>query len=98
MTVNAEDADSFFNVSLRYCIERVFRPRKLDRCHPKELLECAFDIITSTGNSFLPLAETIYAISEIIQEFSVLQVDSLIVPFDLCIFSPLFPSQNVNVS
>uniref|UniRef100_A0A8C0HIP9 eIF-2-alpha kinase GCN2 n=1 Tax=Buteo japonicus TaxID=224669 RepID=A0A8C0HIP9_9AVES len=57
----------------RYCIERVFRPRKLDRCHPKELLECAFDIITSTGNSFLPIAETIYAISEIIQEFSVLQ-------------------------
>ncbi|RMC00444.1 hypothetical protein DUI87_23054 [Hirundo rustica rustica] len=57
----------------RYCIERVFRPRKLDRCHPKELLECAFDIITSTGNSFLPIAEAIYAISEIIQEFSVLQ-------------------------
>ncbi|XP_074959292.1 eIF-2-alpha kinase GCN2 isoform X3 [Phalacrocorax aristotelis] len=57
----------------RYCIERVFRPRKLDRCHPKELLECAFDIITSSGNSFLPIAETIYAISEIIQEFSVLQ-------------------------
>ncbi|XP_065542743.1 eIF-2-alpha kinase GCN2 isoform X2 [Lathamus discolor] len=57
----------------RYCIERVFRPRKLDRCHPKELLECAFDIITSTGNSFLPIAETIYVISEIIQEFSVLQ-------------------------
>uniref|UniRef100_A0A8C5X3B0 eIF-2-alpha kinase GCN2 n=1 Tax=Malurus cyaneus samueli TaxID=2593467 RepID=A0A8C5X3B0_9PASS len=57
----------------RYCIERVFRPRKLDRCHPKELLECAFDIITSTGNSFLPIAETIFAISEIIQEFSVLQ-------------------------
>ncbi|NXD07885.1 E2AK4 kinase, partial [Nothocercus nigrocapillus] len=57
----------------RYCIERVFRPRKLDRCHPKELLECAFDIITSSGNSFLPVAETIYAISEIIQEFPVLQ-------------------------
>ncbi|NWH74848.1 E2AK4 kinase, partial [Piaya cayana] len=57
----------------RYCIERVFRPRKLDHCHPKELLECAFDIITSTGNSFLPMAETIYAISEIIQEFPVLQ-------------------------
>nr|XP_025043322.1 eIF-2-alpha kinase GCN2 isoform X3 [Pelodiscus sinensis] len=57
----------------RYCIERVYRPRKLDRCHPKELLECAFDIITSTGNSFLPIAETIYTISEIIQEFPVLQ-------------------------
>ncbi|XP_062973789.1 eIF-2-alpha kinase GCN2 [Elgaria multicarinata webbii] len=57
----------------RYCIERVFRPRKLDRCHPKELLECAFDIITPAGNSFLPIAETIYTISEIIQEFPVLQ-------------------------
>ncbi|XP_007434234.2 eIF-2-alpha kinase GCN2 isoform X1 [Python bivittatus] len=57
----------------RYCIERVFRPRKLDRCHPRELLECAFDIITPAGNSFLPIAETIYAISEIIQEFPVLQ-------------------------
>ncbi|NWU95052.1 E2AK4 kinase, partial [Upupa epops] len=57
----------------RYCIERVFRSRKLDRCHPKELLECAFDIITSTGNSFLPVAETIYAVTEIIQEFPVLQ-------------------------
>ncbi|XP_060118186.1 eIF-2-alpha kinase GCN2 isoform X2 [Heteronotia binoei] len=57
----------------RYCIERVFRPRKLDRCHPKELLECAFDIITPAGNNFLPIAETIYTISEIIQEFPVLQ-------------------------
>ncbi|CAM2115950.1 unnamed protein product [Caretta caretta] len=57
----------------RYCIERVYRPRKLDRCHPKELLECAFDIIASSGNSFLPIAETIYTISEIIQEFPVLQ-------------------------
>ncbi|ETE69773.1 Eukaryotic translation initiation factor 2-alpha kinase 4, partial [Ophiophagus hannah] len=57
----------------RYCIERVFRPRKLDRCHPRELLECAFDIITPTGNSFLPIAETIYTICEIIQEFPVLQ-------------------------
>ncbi|KAH0620584.1 hypothetical protein JD844_021211 [Phrynosoma platyrhinos] len=57
----------------RYCIERVFRPRKLDRCHPRELLECAFDIITPAGNSFLPIAETIYTISEIIQEFPVLQ-------------------------
>ncbi|XP_061467441.1 eIF-2-alpha kinase GCN2 [Rhineura floridana] len=57
----------------RYCIERVFRPRKLDCCHPRELLECAFDIVTPAGNSFLPVAEAIYTISEIIQEFSVLQ-------------------------
>ncbi|KAJ8399100.1 hypothetical protein AAFF_G00414790 [Aldrovandia affinis] len=57
----------------RYSIERVFRPRKLDRAHPRELLECAFDIITPVTNSLLPDAEAIYTISEIIQEFSVLQ-------------------------
>ncbi|XP_004422047.1 PREDICTED: eukaryotic translation initiation factor 2-alpha kinase 4 [Ceratotherium simum simum] len=57
----------------RYCIERVFRPRKLDRYHPKELLECAFDIVTSTTNSSLPTAEIIYTIYEIIQEFPALQ-------------------------
>lgn len=57
----------------RYCIERVFRPRKLDRFHPKELLECAFDIITSNTNISLPTAETVYTIYEIIQEFPALQ-------------------------
>ncbi|XP_063764611.1 eIF-2-alpha kinase GCN2 isoform X3 [Eleginops maclovinus] len=57
----------------RYSIERVFRPRKLDRAHPRELLECAFDIITPVTNSLLPDAETIYTISEIVQEFPVLQ-------------------------
>lgn len=58
----------------RYSIERVFRPRKLDRAHPRELLECAFDIITPVTNSLLPDAETIYTISEIVQEFPALQV------------------------
>ncbi|KAG8449508.1 hypothetical protein GDO86_016233 [Hymenochirus boettgeri] len=57
----------------RYCIERVFRPRKLNRCHPKELTECAFDVITSGTSSYFPIAETIYTIFEIIQEFPVLQ-------------------------
>lgn len=57
----------------RYSIERVFRPRKLDRAHPRELLECAFDIITPVTNSLLPEAETIYTISEIVQEFPALQ-------------------------
>uniref|UniRef100_UPI003AAED41E eIF-2-alpha kinase GCN2 n=1 Tax=Centroberyx gerrardi TaxID=166262 RepID=UPI003AAED41E len=57
----------------RYSIERVFRPRKLDRAHPRELLECAFDIITPITNSLLPDAETIYTISEIVQEFPALQ-------------------------
>ncbi|CDQ71311.1 unnamed protein product [Oncorhynchus mykiss] len=58
----------------RWSIERVFRPRKLDRAHPRELLECSFDVIVPVTNSLLPDAETIFTISEIIQEFSVLQV------------------------
>nr|XP_046269330.1 eIF-2-alpha kinase GCN2 [Scatophagus argus] len=57
----------------RYSIERVFRPKKLDRSHPRELLECAFDIITPVTNTLLPDAETIYTISEIVQEFPGLQ-------------------------
>ncbi|CAM4642116.1 unnamed protein product [Leuciscus chuanchicus] len=57
----------------RYSIERVFRPRKLDRAHPRELLECAFDIIIPISTSLLPDAEAIYTVSEVIQEFSALQ-------------------------
>ncbi|AWP16645.1 putative eukaryotic translation initiation factor 2-alpha kinase 4 [Scophthalmus maximus] len=57
----------------RFSIERVFRPRKPHRAHPRELLECAFDIITPVTNSLLPDAETIYTISEIVQEFPALQ-------------------------
>uniref|UniRef100_A0A8C7M9E7 eIF-2-alpha kinase GCN2 n=1 Tax=Oncorhynchus kisutch TaxID=8019 RepID=A0A8C7M9E7_ONCKI len=57
----------------RWSIERVFRPRKPDRAHPRELLECSFDVIVPVTNSLLPDAETIFTISEIIQEFSVLQ-------------------------
>uniref|UniRef100_A0A4W5N4R0 Uncharacterized protein n=1 Tax=Hucho hucho TaxID=62062 RepID=A0A4W5N4R0_9TELE len=57
----------------RWSIERVFRPRKLNRVHPRELLECSFDVIVPVTNSLLPDAETIFTISEIIQEFSVLQ-------------------------
>ncbi|XP_069574792.1 eIF-2-alpha kinase GCN2 isoform X2 [Brachyistius frenatus] len=57
----------------RYSLERVFRARKLDRAHPRELLECSFDIITTGTNSLLPDAEAIYTISEIIQEFPAVQ-------------------------
>uniref|UniRef100_A0A4W4DZN3 non-specific serine/threonine protein kinase n=1 Tax=Electrophorus electricus TaxID=8005 RepID=A0A4W4DZN3_ELEEL len=56
-----------------YIIERVFRPRKLDRAHPRELLECAFDIVVPVMGGLLPDAETIYTVSEVIQEFSALQ-------------------------
>ncbi|KAF3701327.1 eIF-2-alpha kinase GCN2 [Channa argus] len=69
------------NITLlkRYSIERVFRPRKPDRMHPRELMECAFDIITPVTNSLLPDAETIYTISEIVQEFPALQERNYII-------------------
>uniref|UniRef100_A0A673HAM6 eIF-2-alpha kinase GCN2 n=1 Tax=Sinocyclocheilus rhinocerous TaxID=307959 RepID=A0A673HAM6_9TELE len=57
----------------RYSIERVYRQRKLDRAHPRELLECAFDIVIPISNSLLPDAEAIYTVSEVVQEFSALQ-------------------------
>lgn len=81
----------------RYSIDRVFRPRKLDRAHPRELLECAFDIITPVTNSLLPDAEAIYAISEIIQEFPSLQVLHLVlfflmpVLFTIVLYFPMSP-------
>ncbi|KAL0169429.1 hypothetical protein M9458_034025, partial [Cirrhinus mrigala] len=54
-------------------MERVYRPKKLNRVHPRELLECAFDIVIPISNSLLPDAEAIYTVSEVIQEFSALQ-------------------------
>lgn len=73
----------------RYSIDRVFRPRKLDRAHPRELLECAFDIITPVTNSLLPDAEAIYTISEIIQEFPGLQVRLELPVFKMMTFGPI---------
>ena len=35
----------------RYSIERVYREKKLHGLHPRELVECAFDIITSHASS-----------------------------------------------
>ncbi|XP_072896472.1 eIF-2-alpha kinase GCN2 isoform X3 [Hemitrygon akajei] len=57
----------------RYCIERVFRPRRLHRSHPKELLECAFDIVTPSTNNLLADAEVIQVVAQIIKLFHVLQ-------------------------
>lgn len=35
----------------RYCIDRVYRERRVLGFHPRELYECAFDIVTHTpGN------------------------------------------------
>ncbi|GFS95379.1 eIF-2-alpha kinase GCN2 [Nephila pilipes] len=57
----------------RYSLEKVYRQQKVFGCHPREQYEFAFDIVTPTPNSFLPDAEIIAAVSEIISEFPSLE-------------------------
>ncbi|XP_070577673.1 eIF-2-alpha kinase GCN2-like [Ptychodera flava] len=63
------------NVSFikRYSIERVYRSRKIYGAHPKELTECAFDIVTNTASCQVPEAEVLHAVCEIINEIPALQ-------------------------
>uniref|UniRef100_A0A1E1XCM6 Putative eukaryotic translation initiation factor 2-alpha kinase 4 n=1 Tax=Amblyomma aureolatum TaxID=187763 RepID=A0A1E1XCM6_9ACAR len=62
-------------VSLRrYAIEKVYRSRKVFGCHPRELHECAFDIVCSNHQSALThTAELLHIGSEVVAEFSQLQ-------------------------
>ncbi|XP_026672144.1 uncharacterized protein LOC108628228 [Ceratina calcarata] len=57
----------------RYAIERVFREKKVLGFHPRELYECAFDIISPTPDNLLMEAELIYIVWEIINELPPLQ-------------------------
>ncbi|CAL7948676.1 unnamed protein product [Xylocopa violacea] len=57
----------------RYAIERVFREKKVSGFHPRELYECAFDIISPTPDNLLMEAELIYIVWEIINELPPLQ-------------------------
>lgn len=57
----------------RFCIDKVFREKKVYGQHPRELTECAFDIITPNLGSLFPDAEVVLLVQEIISEFPVLQ-------------------------
>ncbi|XP_012147021.2 eukaryotic translation initiation factor 2 alpha kinase Gcn2 isoform X1 [Megachile rotundata] len=57
----------------RYAIERVFREKKVLGFHPRELYECAFDIVSPTPNNLLMEAELIYIVWEIMNELSLSQ-------------------------
>lgn len=41
----------------RYCIDRVYRERRVLGFHPRELYECAFDIVTHTPGKFWSIVE-----------------------------------------
>ncbi|KAK3093827.1 hypothetical protein FSP39_020697, partial [Pinctada imbricata] len=57
----------------RYSISKVYRAKKVYGQHPRELTECAFDIVSSTPGSLIPDAELLIMMEEIIAEFPVLQ-------------------------
>ncbi|XP_046628055.1 eIF-2-alpha kinase GCN2 [Neodiprion virginianus] len=52
----------------RYAIERVYREKKVHGFHPRELYECAFDIISPTPGDLMDEAELILIVSEIANE------------------------------
>uniref|UniRef100_A0A8D8LTM2 non-specific serine/threonine protein kinase n=2 Tax=Cacopsylla melanoneura TaxID=428564 RepID=A0A8D8LTM2_9HEMI len=53
----------------RYCIDRVYRERRVLGFHPRELVECAFDIVTPTPGNLMAEAELIAMLWEIVSEF-----------------------------
>ncbi|XP_015183399.1 PREDICTED: eukaryotic translation initiation factor 2-alpha kinase 4 isoform X2 [Polistes dominula] len=52
----------------RYAIERVFREKKVRGFHPRELYECAFDIISPMENNLMAEGELIFIAWEIFNE------------------------------
>nr|XP_006824933.1 PREDICTED: eukaryotic translation initiation factor 2-alpha kinase 4-like [Saccoglossus kowalevskii] len=57
----------------RYSIERVYRSRKLFGAHPKEMTECAFDIVNTSPDGLVPDAEILLIVYDIINDIPVLQ-------------------------
>ena len=58
----------------RYSIERVYRQLRAQSLHPREVIECAFDIVTTAKNSVVPDAELLTVVEQVINQFPVLQV------------------------
>nr|CAD7397393.1 unnamed protein product [Timema cristinae] len=53
----------------RYAVERVYREKKVFGFHPRELYECAFDVVTPTAGNLVADAELLSVVWEIINEF-----------------------------
>jgi translation initiation factor 2-alpha kinase 4 len=61
------------NFMRRYSIGRVYREKKMFNFHPKQILECAFDIVTPNRGNLLVDAEILAITQEIVNEFEVLK-------------------------
>ncbi|XP_055957482.1 eIF-2-alpha kinase GCN2-like isoform X1 [Patella vulgata] len=57
----------------RYCIDHVYQEKKLFGLHPKEMTECAFDIITPYQFGLIPESELLAVVGEVVNEFPALQ-------------------------
>ncbi|XP_017783992.1 PREDICTED: eIF-2-alpha kinase GCN2 [Nicrophorus vespilloides] len=56
----------------RYSIEKVYREKKVFGFLPRELYECAFDIVSPSPGNFMADAELLYILNEIINEITAL--------------------------
>ncbi|VDO94375.1 unnamed protein product [Soboliphyme baturini] len=54
----------------RFSIAKVFKERKTVDTHPREYVECAFDIVTSSTNCATAVAELLSVLSDIVDRFS----------------------------
>ncbi|VEN50557.1 unnamed protein product, partial [Callosobruchus maculatus] len=57
----------------RYSIERVYREKKIFGFQPRELYECAFDIVSPTAGTLMLDAELLYVGYEIITELPIIK-------------------------
>ncbi|XP_054261632.1 eIF-2-alpha kinase GCN2-like isoform X1 [Macrosteles quadrilineatus] len=53
----------------RYSIDRVYRERRVLGHHPRELYECAFDIVTPTSGDMLAESELLAFVWQVLNEF-----------------------------
>jgi histidyl-tRNA synthetase len=58
----------------RFSVERVYKQNKALNLHPREYVECAFDIVTTAKDCLLPDAELLIVVKQVINAFPVLQV------------------------
>jgi translation initiation factor 2-alpha kinase 4 len=66
----------------RFTMDRVYREsgvQRLNFTHPRETIECAFDIITGDTKELIPDAECIRVVWEIVNEFPVLKAQNYVI-------------------
>ncbi|ESO93561.1 hypothetical protein LOTGIDRAFT_119057 [Lottia gigantea] len=57
----------------RYCLDKVYQEKKFFGLHPKDMTECAFDIVTPSHASLIPESELLAVSSQVIHEFPTLR-------------------------